>query len=145
MPRPKVDPKFRKRIAKACAYCRMTKQKCDGFVPCEQCIKHDRSTSCAYSPHEQSLGSRRNRRERIRHTPKTVPQAIRGMEVSAAVSGSLPEVHGTERSTQSYGESTSTNKPQVIVPGLSHVLYDNKGKVGGYIDSSVFQWNLLYK
>ncbi|KAJ5383412.1 hypothetical protein N7517_001323 [Penicillium concentricum] len=91
MPRPKVDPRFRKRTAKACVYCRMTKQKCDGLAPCEQCVRRNRSTSCAYSPHEQSFGHRRNRPGRMRRTPETVPQAIREMEVSAAISDSLPE------------------------------------------------------
>lgn len=113
MPRPKVDPRFRKRIAKACVYCRMTKQKRDGLTPYGQCMRRDRSTSCAYSPHEQSFGRRRNRRERMHYIPETVPQAVRGAETSTAVSCSLPKADGTEGLTQSYGETASTNRPEV--------------------------------
>ncbi|RJE25883.1 hypothetical protein PHISCL_01790 [Aspergillus sclerotialis] len=129
MPRPKVDERFRKRIAKACQYCRLTKQKCDGLIPCKNCQRRDRSDSCAYSP-EQPNRRHRSRRKRMQ-IPTGLSQETIGSEVSDAVTNSSQKNEET-RSSQSYQGNTFSNGQEVSVPGLSHVLYDNQGKVGGY-------------
>ncbi|KAL5359376.1 hypothetical protein BJX96DRAFT_183725 [Aspergillus floccosus] len=133
MPRPRVDERTRKRINKACLYCQKTKQKCDGLMPCGKCARRNQSNSCAYSPHERSYGHRRRRQkpaERghldIRHTESIEANA------SAATSRH-------SESNQLSGTRPSVKEPEVTVPGLSQVLYDNKGQIADVSNLSVVE------
>jgi uncharacterized Zn finger protein (UPF0148 family) len=49
MPRPKVEPSARQRVAKACTNCKSSKQKCDGQIPCALCTRRGRVASCSFS------------------------------------------------------------------------------------------------
>ncbi|KAL4896110.1 hypothetical protein BDV59DRAFT_191355 [Aspergillus ambiguus] len=130
MPRPKVDERFRKRISKACLHCQKTKQKCDGLMPCRKCVRRNQTSSCVYSTHERSYGRRRNRRNRIdsRDAQRIEPNT------SASPPSYPTEPNG--RPTNVYGANGTVKEPEVAVPGLSQVLYDNKGRIGYAADVS---------
>lgn len=56
MPRARVKPQDRVRVAKACEYCKLSRKRCDGGRPCSLCLKKDLADSCSYSlptPREQ--------------------------------------------------------------------------------------------
>lgn len=50
MPRAKVDPALRKRVARACDLCRKRKEKCTGGDPCPQCRERGTEDQCQYTP-----------------------------------------------------------------------------------------------
>ncbi|KAB8231336.1 uncharacterized protein BDW43DRAFT_282791 [Aspergillus alliaceus] len=108
MPRPKVDERFRKRIAKACTYCQKSKQKCDGLKPCALCVRRDQSASCAYSPHVRSYGRNRSRQNASqRHLPPQGPRRT------------ISDAHH---------QTDEPAEPEVLVPGLSPILSNNRGE-----------------
>lgn len=53
MPRKKVDPSKRVRIARACTKCQAAKKKCDGKQPCSLCIRKNKEPECTFG-HESS-------------------------------------------------------------------------------------------
>ncbi|OIW34815.1 hypothetical protein CONLIGDRAFT_688771 [Coniochaeta ligniaria NRRL 30616] len=48
MPRPKVHPNERRRAVKACGFCRASKKRCSGTVPCTACRRRGMSSSCSF-------------------------------------------------------------------------------------------------
>lgn len=50
MPRPKVPLSQRQRAVGACNFCRSSKKRCSGTVPCAACVRRGRSDSC-FLPH----------------------------------------------------------------------------------------------
>jgi hypothetical protein len=36
-------------VAQACTYCKSRHSKCDGQVPCSQCVRRGRGNDCSYS------------------------------------------------------------------------------------------------
>lgn len=123
MPRPKVLQESRQRIAKACLYCQMAKQKCDGHTPCSQCQKRGKSNTCAYSAHERSYGRRR--------------REVETGHVAIHSSGSrMP-------SRSDDVDKGACRMTDVAIPKLPHNLYDTKGRVcmypTGYYPSLIFQ------
>ncbi|KAM0510315.1 hypothetical protein ACHAPE_010629, partial [Trichoderma viride] len=48
MPRPKVDPRFRRRVAQACESCKKRKSKCNGILPCDHCRARGVEDACRY-------------------------------------------------------------------------------------------------
>ncbi|KAL6788882.1 hypothetical protein J3E68DRAFT_415843 [Trichoderma sp. SZMC 28012] len=48
MPRPKVDPRFRRRVAQACENCKKRKSKCNGILPCDHCRARGVEDACRY-------------------------------------------------------------------------------------------------
>ncbi|KAG2414400.1 hypothetical protein HFD88_003591 [Aspergillus terreus] len=123
MPRPKVDERTRKRINKACLYCQKTKQKCDGLTPCGKCARRNESRSCAYSPHERSYGHRRRRQKPTAHCQTDI-RHTETVEANAPAATARPS-----GSNQLSGTRPSVKESEVTVPGLSQVLYDNKGQI----------------
>lgn len=119
MPRPKVSEQYRRRIAKACLYCQTAKLKCDGLLPCVQCVKRNKFTSCAYSSHERSYGSRRRRRK----------------DVETAKSSTTPTMDPSSStpSHSSHEVDKASTVADITVPKISHNLYDAKGRVCTYI------------
>ncbi|EAU33154.1 predicted protein [Aspergillus terreus NIH2624] len=130
MPRPKVDERTRKRINKACLYCQKTKQKCDGLTPCGKCARRNESRSCAYSPHERSYGHRRRRQKPTAHCQTDI-RHTETVEANAPAATARPA-----GSNQLSGTRPSVKESEVTVPGLSQVLYDNKGQIGQTADVS---------
>ncbi|PQE19408.1 fungal specific transcription factor domain protein [Rutstroemia sp. NJR-2017a BBW] len=49
MPRRKVDPLRRRRVAQACDSCKRRKEKCSGGTPCGQCESRHREEACQYT------------------------------------------------------------------------------------------------
>src|SRR5450432_3161711 len=49
MPRARVDPLARRRVAQACNSCKKRKERCDGQAPCGNCKAHQREDTCAYT------------------------------------------------------------------------------------------------
>ncbi|KAF5005535.1 hypothetical protein FDECE_8028 [Fusarium decemcellulare] len=49
MPRSKVDPRLRRRVAQACDTCKRRKEKCNGVSPCNQCQARGVEYDCRYS------------------------------------------------------------------------------------------------
>lgn len=49
MPRVKVHPLNRRRVAQACDTCKKRKEKCEGVVPCGHCKARRKEDSCHYS------------------------------------------------------------------------------------------------
>ena len=46
MTRPKLHPHNRKRVAEACNFCRASKKRCSGTVPCAICVRRGIAESC---------------------------------------------------------------------------------------------------
>ncbi|KAJ3545391.1 hypothetical protein NM208_g2523 [Fusarium decemcellulare] len=53
MPRSKVDPRLRRRVAQACDTCKRRKEKCSGLSPCNQCQARGVEYDCRYSKNPQ--------------------------------------------------------------------------------------------
>lgn len=51
MPRLKVHPLNRRRVAQACDVCKRRKEKCDGLAPCGHCKARRKEDGCHYSQH----------------------------------------------------------------------------------------------
>lgn len=54
MPRPRVRPENRKRCARACFQCRVSKKRCDARHPCQECVSKDRAALCVFSAQGRS-------------------------------------------------------------------------------------------
>lgn len=54
MPRPKVNPKDRKRSVRACLPCKASKIRCDANSPCNGCRRRGKVASCVYLDPEPS-------------------------------------------------------------------------------------------
>lgn len=52
MPRPRVKPQERKRIARACTPCKISKKRCNGAAPCVLCLKRRAIRLCIYANHD---------------------------------------------------------------------------------------------
>ncbi|KAH8821928.1 hypothetical protein F5884DRAFT_107910 [Xylogone sp. PMI_703] len=116
MPRPKVLDKDRRRILNACIFCRRTKQKCDGLIPCVQCQRRGRASTCAYSSHKRSCGHHRLRRKDVKTLEGT---ALPDQASSKTESRQI--VHNDEERV-----STIT---KVTIPRLLYHVCDTKGRV----------------
>ncbi|KAL7935626.1 fungal-specific transcription factor domain-containing protein [Trichoderma chlorosporum] len=119
MPRYKAAEE-RKRIAKACMLCQTNKTKCDGFSPCGQCIKRERSAACAYSSHKRLYG-------RQRRWPKDVDVAK--PKSTSEKAENLPVDHFDSQikrtSVYDYGEQ---NGIHIAIPKLPSTMRDTKGQ-----------------
>ncbi|KAF7937942.1 uncharacterized protein EAE97_007738 [Botrytis byssoidea] len=54
MPRNRVDPLRRRRVAQACDSCKRRKEKCSGGTPCGQCKSRHREEACQYTKAQAS-------------------------------------------------------------------------------------------
>lgn len=113
MPRARVS-EDRRRVAKACTLCQTDKKKCDGLRPCRQCIKRERSDSCAYSSHKRVYG-------RQRPLPKDVDMA-----------NAVPDQNNTgETENSPVGYARERNSPlgkHIAIPKLPNIMRDTKGR-----------------
>jgi hypothetical protein len=113
MPRAKVDPRFRRRVAHACGSCKKRKSKCNGVLPCEKCKARRVGDSCRYSRDTAS----QPRSEDGRGTPRESHDTQIRVDLTeierASPSFPSPKVPVT-------GDSPSTKESQM--------LKDSKGK-----------------
>jgi hypothetical protein len=125
MPRPKIDEKFRRRIAHACRYCKAKKQKCDGKSPCVQCVKHSRPSACEYAPRENTSGLLRRRR-----WVQVETEDINGVSRSEEVQPTVPlDVRNTgELRQRDIARKSNEEFSELVVPRRSQVLYNSKGE-----------------
>jgi len=63
MPRQKVDPRARQRVAQACDSCKKRKEKCNGLSPCDQCRNRCREDTCQYTKTNKASATDRNHRQ----------------------------------------------------------------------------------
>lgn len=66
MPRPRVDPRFRRRVARACETCKRRKEKCNGALPCDQCKSRLVDRACCYTRCPPSAGPQGDDKARSR-------------------------------------------------------------------------------
>lgn len=131
MPRPKVDPASRRRVARACCYCRVSKQKCDGQTPCSQCVKRKRPEAC------KRLASDDNKEE-ARLQPDHASPALNQADpdvVTSTPSAPVPISRNTETASSvpcPGGLQARTAVPELLVPRMSGMMYNTKGKAGMY-------------
>lgn len=66
MPRPKVHPSQRRRVVEACAFCRASKKRCSGTVPCTACKRRGIESQCSLKPMGSDRGeSAEGRQEEV--------------------------------------------------------------------------------
>lgn len=152
MPRPKVDPRARQRVAKACLNCKSSKQKCDGQIPCSLCTRRGREASCTFG----DTGSKTARSENIsqratgsvtssRHvvspllsiktaisnrdtnSPRNTVAADKTSTTPAA--GVVMDHEETRASSVSGNEVPDSNETLAPVPKSIRMLRDSKGKL----------------
>lgn len=54
MPRNKVNPLLRRRVARACDSCKRRKERCSGATPCGQCVSRQQQNHCQYTTASQT-------------------------------------------------------------------------------------------
>ncbi|UKZ86516.1 uncharacterized protein TrAFT101_002342 [Trichoderma asperellum] len=116
----------RRRVAKACILCQTDKKKCDGLCPCGQCIKRERSTSCAYSSHKRLYG-------RQRRWPKDVDMTIpvpTQNDVVEAENSPFGRTNLESRRPPGHGhdERNSPVGKYIVIPKLPNTMRDTKGR-----------------
>lgn len=116
MPRHKVDPLYRRRVAQACDGCKKRKEKCNGATPCEQCKSRHREDVCRYTSYKALAPSRHLLQEAVSNEDSD-------SDVHRALSA-LEDLASSEVLEQ--GDSSSLNC--ALVPKLSRMLRDGKGK-----------------
>lgn len=102
MPRPKVPLSRRQRAVGACNFCRSSKKRCSGTVPCTACVRRGRSDSC-FLPQSQH----RPRDATSIISPGTSPDVRRPAardERVTAESAFIPETHQTSSNAPSRPE-----------------------------------------
>lgn len=106
MPRPKIDPKDRKRSVRACVPCKASKVRCDSNAPCGRCSLKGRISACVYEP--------------------TNPQS-RPRPSGHSHTQSLSQSTGNAEA----GATTSPRSPQAA-QSQSRMLLSSKGEKGDY-------------
>ncbi|KAE8355619.1 hypothetical protein BDV28DRAFT_128549 [Aspergillus coremiiformis] len=96
MPRPRVKPQDRKRSARACLACKVSKKRCDGTQPCRTCLKRGIANSCAFSLHQRGAQS----------TQTLQPLSLR--EVDPDNIGTPPELPLPQESDDARGTGDTT-------------------------------------
>lgn len=85
MPRQKIDPLYRQRVAQACDSCKRRKEKCSGTVPCDQCQTRRKKDGCHYSkytapatpyPSVTSTTTHQHNTDEVRILPPSVDVAV---------------------------------------------------------------------
>uniref|UniRef100_A0A0B7K947 Zn(2)-C6 fungal-type domain-containing protein n=2 Tax=Bionectria ochroleuca TaxID=29856 RepID=A0A0B7K947_BIOOC len=121
MPRAKVDPRFRRRVAHACESCKKRKAKCDGILPCDQCKTRCVEDSCRYSRDprptsrdgsEKTIDSGGRTRGQVRvdlGEPRGSPSSIRPRhkQLDVPVSGSTASSAESQMLKDSKGKFSS--------------------------------------
>lgn len=133
MPRARVAGE-RRRVAKACILCQTDKKKCDGLCPCGQCIKRERSGSCAYSSHKRLYG-------RQRRLPKNVDTAIPvSTQDDTRETENSPVGHSNSQSRRllchDHSERNSLVGKHIAIPKPPNIMRDAKGQAS--------TWSLIY-
>jgi hypothetical protein len=128
MPRPRVDPLQRRRVAQACQSCKRRKEKCDGNIPCRHCKGRKMEQSCQYS-------SRYSRNNTMTSRSDSSSQPLLREETVDYHSPSNDMESFLDRSIEDYARHESSNQSDTIisnstapVPKLSRMLRDEKGK-----------------
>lgn len=57
MPRPRVHPSQRRRVAGACNFCREVKKKCSGQAPCSHCLRRGIASKCVIALRNRRPGT----------------------------------------------------------------------------------------
>ena len=119
MPRTRVDPLRRRRVAHACNSCKRRKEKCDGAAPCGQCTARRREETCIYTRPQASSDTAKPmlREERTRSTTSE-------SEIHNALCA-LDDLAPLEEETLDPGNTFLTSAP---VPKVSRMLRDSKGR-----------------
>lgn len=115
MPRQRVDPLHRQRVAQACDSCKRRKEKCNGALPCEQCNSRRRK-DCCYTKLNRTLALAKDvRNERANSEVRvdlTEPDHI------------APQVAGSHKQADSSLASSSH------IFKTSRMILDSKGRPG---------------
>ena len=121
MPRPKVDPSKRRRVAEACTYCRASKRRCSAVLPCTNCVERGRATYCTAEkteeahpaiPSQQRDSLQEAREERLESTDSPSHSDL------AAANGRSPIVEHRTR-PQMLRDSQGERGKLLIAAGLS--------------------------
>lgn len=137
MPRPKVDPASRRRVARACCYCKVSKQKCDGQTPCSQCVKQKRPEACKRFASGGNKGAARPQPDHASpafNQAEPSPLGISDVATSTPSASTVVSKDGETASSapRPRGLRTRTAVPELLVPRMSAMMYDTKGKAGMY-------------
>lgn len=137
MPRPKVDPASRRRVARACCYCKVSKQKCDGQTPCLQCVKRKRPEACKrITPDGDNETARLDpdhASQSFNQDDRSLPDVSDVVTLTSSASAAVSKDGKTASSAScSRGLRTRPAVPELLVPRMSAMMYDTKGKAGMY-------------
>lgn len=119
MPRSKVDPLRRRRVAQACDGCRRRKEKCNGASPCEQCKSRRLEATCKYTrvqPPAAASPLLREARSSSNNSESENQNALRALDDLAP-----PE-------TPKEGDNTDTVLTSAPVPKVSRMLQNSQGR-----------------
>ena len=121
MPRNKVHPLDRKRVARACISCRRRKEKCDGERPCRNCQSQKRDHNCQYPTSQASTSPRLTRPllqdENSPHNPN-----------SEDILGLLDNAIDEYSQSGASREESINCKTSAPVPKVSRMLVGHNGR-----------------
>jgi hypothetical protein len=115
MPRQKVDPLHRQRVAQACDSCKRRKEKCNGALPCEQC-KSRRRKGCCYTKRSRTLSPAKDARNE------------RGSSEMRAPWVEPNQIAPQKADSQEQIDSSLASSSHVLK--TSRMIPDNKGRPG---------------
>lgn len=113
MARSRVPAESRRRSQRACDFCRMSKKRCDGVLPCYNCARRGREASCAYNRH---AGEQRGRE------PPSAATATVDVEPggrTAATANSPYPTPGTDASERGPPSCTQHMHPRMLLNGAA--------------------------
>ena len=115
MPRPKVDPSKRRRVAAACTYCRASKRRCNAQFPCTNCVERGRAAHCTAEKTE------------------TLPNASVSSRQSVAQNEHRNEYPDRSGTLLQSGITTNGDSPTVEHRTRPQMLRDSQGERGELI------------
>lgn len=102
MPRLRLKPEARQRVAWACNPCKASKKRCDGHQPCRTCDKKGWTDTCCYT-----VGRRNNPpplpRSPSRHQQRQ-PYPVANARQTGLPAGPLPVLSNNQADTQPFGD-----------------------------------------
>ncbi len=135
MPRRKVRPEDRLRVAKACLPCKASKKRCDATTPCSNCVRKKTASACVYDrsqPQTPGLpAATRNRRRSSVGSVVVTPDNVKSFLRSGQAQQQRQPTSTTEKDHVGI-ISIDKQPPQTIPPKPSsgRLLSNSRGEKG---------------
>ena len=124
MPRAKVNPLNRRRVAQACTPCKKRKEKCDGVAPCGNCKSRRNEDECSFSTSLAGSRSTTKAVPLLRESPGSFGRGDTEAEIDMLLDHPIEDYARPDPERRS-GTTTPTSAP---VPKFSRMMRDGKGR-----------------